>query len=247
VARLVQALQQHPSAQAAYTGVAMVDADKRPTGNVFDHPFDAVRQMAGNLTPIHAVLFNASLVKAGCRFDETLDRYEDWDFWLQLARHTVFVHLPGVSAVYRIHDSSGVHEDVAQASLALYQKWQGQWGPREIGELMRRVWSHSDLELQLNSAEERRRLAEGQSRDALAAMSTMDTLVRQLEQRLEQRLAEQANNLLALTQQLAQQTARADRAQAETQALLGSTSWQVTGPLRWIVGVVHAALRAFRR
>lgn len=244
IARLVQALQQHPSARAAYTGVALVDADNRPLGQTFDLPFDAVRQMAGNLTPIHAVLFDASLVAAGCRFDEALDRYEDWDFWLQLARHTVFVHLPGVSAVYRIHDSSGVHEDVAQASLQLYAKWQGQWGPREIGELMRRVWSHAELETQLNTAEERRRQAEQKGHETLAAMAALS---QQLEQRLELRLAEQAENLRALNQQLAQQSAHAEQLHAQYQALLNSTSWQVTLPLRWIIDLAHAALRPFRR
>lgn len=244
IARLVQALQQHPSARAAYTGVALVDADNRPLGQTFDLPFDAVRQMAGNLTPIHAVLFDASLVAAGCRFDEALDRYEDWDFWLQLARHTVFVHLPGVSAVYRIHDSSGVHEDVAQASLQLYAKWQGQWGPREIGELMRRVWSHAELETQLNTADERRRQAEQKGHETLAAMAALS---QQLEQRLELRLAEQAENLRALNQQLAQQSAHAEQLHAQYQALLNSTSWQVTLPLRWIIDLAHAALRPFRR
>lgn len=244
IARLVQALQQHPSARAAYTGVALVDADNRPLGQTFDLPFDAVRQRAGNLTPIHAVLFDASLVAAGCRFDEALDRYEDWDFWLQLAKHTVFVHLPGVSAVYRIHDSSGVHEDVAQASLQLYAKWQGQWGPREIGELMRRVWSHAELETQLSTAEERRRQAEHSSHETLAAMAALS---QQLEQRLELRLAEQADNLRSLAQQLAQQSERADQAHAQNQALLNSTSWQVTLPLRWIIDLAHAALRPFRR
>jgi len=244
IARLVQALHQHPSARAAYTGVALVDADNRPLGQTFDLPFDAVRQMAGNLTPIHAVLFDASLVAAGCRFDEALDRYEDWDFWLQLARHTVFVHLPGVSAVYRIHDSSGVHEDVAQASLQLYAKWQGQWGPREIGELMRRVWSHAELETQLNTAEERRRQAEQKGHETLAAMAALS---QQLEQRLELRLAEQAENLRALNQQLGQQSAHAEQLHAQHQALLNSTSWQVTLPLRWIIDLAHAALRPFRR
>jgi len=244
IARLVQALQQHPSARAAYTGVALVDAENRPLGQTFDLPFDAVRQMAGNLTPIHAVLFDAGLVAAGCRFDEALDRYEDWDFWLQLARHTVFVHLPGVSAVYRIHDSSGVHEDVAQASLQLYAKWQGHWGPREIGELMRRVWSHAELETQLNTAEERRRLAEQSGRETLAAMAALS---QQLEQRLELRLSEQAENLRALSQQLAEQSARTEAAHAQNRALLNSTSWQVTLPLRWIIDLAHAALRPFRR
>ena len=244
IARLVATLQAHPSAQAAYTGVALVDLDNHPSGNVFDYPFDAVRQMAGNLTPIHAVLFDASLVHQGhCRFDETLDRYEDWDFWLQMARRTAFVHLPGVSAAYRIHESSGVHVDAPQSSLRLYEKWQGQWGPREIGELMRRVWSHDEVETKLNTSEERRRLAEQNSQAALAAMAIM---TQQIELRLEQRLEQQAASLNTLAAELSQQTARADHAHQDYLAVLGSTSWQVTQPLRWL-GAMASRLAGRRR
>lgn len=165
VERLVATLQAHPGALAAYTGVAMVDADGRPLGQVFDMPFDSVRQLSGNLTPIHAVLFDRALLQRGCRFDESLDRYEDWDFWLQVAQHTVFVHLPGVSAAYRIHQSSGVHEDAGASALSsarIYAKWQQQVSRAGIEELMRRVWVSNDLAGQLAAKEQQR----AQARDA---------------------------------------------------------------------------------
>jgi hypothetical protein len=157
VSRLVATLQAHPQAGAAYAGVAMVAADGKPLGQIFDVPFDAVRQLAGNLTPIHAVLFRSSLRERGCRFDESLDRYEDWDFWLQMAAHTPFVHLPGVSAVYRIHDSSGVHDEVgtnAAPSLRVYRKWQDAWSADQLADIMSRVWKTAELELQLNQAQQ---------------------------------------------------------------------------------------------
>ena len=116
VGRLAKTLTQLPEHGAAYTGVALVDADGKPIGQVFDLPFDAVRLTAGNLMPIHAVMFRASLRRQGLAFDETLDLYEDWDFWNRLARLTVMAHLPGVSAVYRVHESSGVHQDSICAS-----------------------------------------------------------------------------------------------------------------------------------
>ena len=156
IARLVQVLQTHPQAQAAYAGVALVDLQGRPMGQVFDLPFDAVRQLSGNLTPIHAVLFSAALRDQGCRFDEALDRYEDWDFWIQVARHTVPVHVDGVSAVYRIHDSSGVHDDAGAASASsrrVQHKWLQQSSPQQLGELMQRVWSQAELAQRLSSAE----------------------------------------------------------------------------------------------
>ena len=160
VARLVQVFANQPHALTVYTGISLVDIEGKPLGQTFDLPYDAIRQMAGNLMPIHAVLFSAKVLKQGCRFDESLDRYEDWDFWLQLSRLAPMVHLPGVSGAYRIHESSGVHSDAGAAgaaSGAMYQKWETHWTREQIGQIMHRVWSHPELETSL--AITRQRLA----------------------------------------------------------------------------------------
>lgn len=280
IERLVAVLQQHPDARAAYTGIAMVDSAGRPHGQAFDTAFDAVRQLAGNLTPIHAVLFDARLVAAGgCRFDETLDRYEDWDFWIQLARQTVFVHLPGVSGIYRIHDSSGVHAESgpqAEASRRVYASWQARWTPQQLSAIMQRVWSYTELHTeheqtrqQLQATEAAR--AEGDHSVALLTQElhlqrqAQQVLAQAMEaargelqalrlttqaqadaaQRLSQTLAEQQQLLAGQQQQLAgqqqtlqQQSHRIESLQHERAALLGSTSWRVTAPLRWLAGLV---------
>lgn len=149
IARLVRCVALRPGALAAYTGIALVDAMGQPIGQTFDLPFDHTRLRAGNLTPIHAVLFNRQLVLQGCRFDEALDRYEDWDFWLQVSEQTVMAHMPGVSAVYQIHDSSGVHEESgprAPSTQAVYEKWSPRWSEETWANLMERNWAFPDLE-----------------------------------------------------------------------------------------------------
>ncbi len=173
IARLVAAVQAHPQALAAYAGVAMVDADGTPQGQAFDLPFDAVRLMSGNLMPIHAVLFGRRLLALGCRFDEALDRYEDWDFWQQVAKRTVPVHVPGVSAVYRIHGSSGVHEDVGAQGLsshAIHAKWLRDSTPQQLGELMRRVWAYDVTVQRLALVEEVAAARERALADAVQAV-----------------------------------------------------------------------------
>ena len=69
---------------------------------------------------------------------------------------TVPVHVPGVSAVYRIHASSGVHDD-AGAQSASSQRVQWKWllraSPAQLGALMQRVWSHDEVVQRLGSAE----------------------------------------------------------------------------------------------
>lgn len=165
IARLAGVLAAQPQTLAAYTGIALVDADNRPLGQAFDLPFDAVRLQAGNLTPIHAVLFRAQALQRGLRFDETLDRYEDWDFWLQLAKQSNFAHLPGISAVYRVHQSSGVHDDAGTDSAStrvIHQKWQAALSDADGQSLMQRVWACNTLDESLQQARAELALAQSQ-------------------------------------------------------------------------------------
>jgi Glycosyl transferase family 2 len=148
--RLVTLLCALPHTLAAYTGVELVDAQGHPMGHL-DHPFDRIRLQSGNLMPIHAVLFHRSLVEQGCRFDENLDLFEDWDFWLQVAAKTSFAHLPESSAVYRVHDSSGVHvksDQRDQAQNTLTRKWLQEHNSEQLIALLRRVWLANDFERQ---------------------------------------------------------------------------------------------------
>jgi LmbE family N-acetylglucosaminyl deacetylase len=176
VARLVQALRAHPEVGAAYSGVALIGPEGQPLGQALDLPFDGIRQLAGNLTPIHALVFRRRLLEFGCRFDESLELLEDWDFWLQIARHTSFAHVPGVSAIYRIHPSSGVHADPGPAgepSALIYRKWEGTWTPGQRAALMERVWSHADLECRLTDAQRIHHELQRRHVDLEAAMRRM--------------------------------------------------------------------------
>lgn len=126
LSRLVAALQAHPQAIAAFADVEM-GADS-PAGwqplHRFEAGFDPTRLLFENYLPIHAVLFR----RGPQRLDEAFDLFEDWDFWLQLSTASRFVHVPGVSALYRVHGKaqSNVFSDSAAsraARAALFEKW----------------------------------------------------------------------------------------------------------------------------
>lgn len=249
IARLVRVLIHQPHALAAYTGIAKVDETGHPLGQSFDLPFDATRLMTGNLMPIHAVLFSAKVLDQGCRFDETIDHYEDWDFWLQLAKLAPMVHLPGVSGVYRIHTSSGVHANAGpgdEATSLIYQKWDADWTPQKIGSMMQRAWlypelssSITDLEtrllLAIDQAEDAKRNAENAQRDAVdarlaATEARQDAADAKQDQAHSQMLA--SENALLLELQL-QRVMQLEGTIAEMQ---GSQSWRMTQPWRWLSG-----------
>ena len=104
---------------------------------VFNQPFDRTRLFVENYLPIHACLFRRRLLQRGCLFDENLDTYEDWDFWVQLARQTDFQFLDHIGAVYRIGQASGfgvtgTNDKVDFALRAFFQKWRKKWTEDEL-------------------------------------------------------------------------------------------------------------------
>jgi O-antigen biosynthesis protein len=258
--RLVTLLCALPYTLAAYTGVELVDTQGHPMGYL-DHPFDRIRLQSGNLMPIHAVLFHRSLVEQGCRFDENLDLFEDWDFWLQVAAKTSFAHLPESSAVYRIHDSSGVHvknDQRDRAQNALTRKWLQEHNSEQLLALLRRVWLANDFERQcqqlsaeLAAQSEQLSMLQHQlalsqqsehlQRDILKLVNEQQRSLAQTNRRYQaallvvDKLRQQHADLINEKVSLIQQTNTAAAAAAEQiRSMQSSKSWKVTAPLRWL-------------
>ena len=76
-------------------------------------------------------LFSRELVSRGCRFDESLDILQDWDFFIQCAQHTHFHFEPRQTFEWRAEagDSgagAGVNQDDARFAAfrdRIYAKW----------------------------------------------------------------------------------------------------------------------------
>lgn len=128
---LVAALQAQHEMAVVYAGVRCIDRcdPEHKISRVFGAPLECPAQLlAGNFIPIHAPLFPRHLLEFA-RFDESLQTYEDWDFWLQLTQHAKFVYTEQVSATYFTGGTSGVSpqapdwEAVRLAMRALYAKW----------------------------------------------------------------------------------------------------------------------------
>lgn len=233
IARLAATLRAHPLAPAVYTGISLVDALGAPLGQAFDMPYDSVQQLAGNLSPIHAVLFRVSVVTQGCGFDESLDRYEDWDFWLQLSRLGTMVHLPGVSAVYRIHDSSGVHQDagpLGTSAQVVYEKWRSQWSSAELGAMMQRVWSFAEQETELH----RHQLLVQEQANVMAEQANVMAEQAAHIGHQDHTIAAQSHQNDTLVASMAKQSMDLAIVRDELRVTVNSRSWRLTRPLRWL-------------
>jgi glycosyltransferase involved in cell wall biosynthesis len=116
---------------AAYSQTRLMAANGEAE-RLMGGPFDRLALFRSNYLAIHAVLFNRALVTQGCRFDESLAMFEDWDFWLQVAMRTPLAFSGRPTALYYAGDGesgagSGGNLD-REAVLAqrehLMRKWQ---------------------------------------------------------------------------------------------------------------------------
>jgi len=209
IQKLVKHLHGQNLYKAAYTGVIFVDQSGKPMGQAFDLPYDPARLLSGNIMPIHAVLFSRELIAQGCIFNNSIDHYEDWDFWIQVGRITLFAHIPGISAAYRIHDSSGIHaESVKNTSLMgnIHKKWINQLQPSELSDFLARVWSMESLETEMVSQKK--------------TNQNLQEIINMLEIKI-------SENIVALEQ-----------VRGLLNSALSSTSWRITSPLRAMNGFI---------
>ncbi len=83
---------------------------------------------------MHPPLFSRRLIELGCRFDEQFTLLEDWDFFLQCAEYTDFLHVPVASAHYDPHSGTsgggiGVNRDEARIRPYV-DRLTAKWGKR---------------------------------------------------------------------------------------------------------------------
>ena len=147
IQNLMQFLLGQTEIRAAYSSTQKTDRQGTLLDDIFDKDFDPLFLMRDNYIPIHAMLFDSNLLDHGCRFDESFDIYEDWDFWLQLSQHTQFKHIPQVTAFYR----EGGEFEAAMVSpqlrydneslmgktrISLFDKWLPYWNGAKVNQIL---------------------------------------------------------------------------------------------------------------
>lgn len=98
----------------------------------YNEPYDPSFLVYANYIPIHAVTFSRRFVDIGCRFDESLEFFEDWDFWIQLSRLTKFYRDTRITATYHMVGDSAAspHMHKVMDHTALMNKVRAKWFPK---------------------------------------------------------------------------------------------------------------------
>jgi len=79
----------------------------------------------GMITP----LMRREVYQAAGGFDESMERGEDYDFWLRCSRHARIQGFSAVMAIYRIHPASAMHKMIERNHLAeLLERARERWG-----------------------------------------------------------------------------------------------------------------------
>ena len=146
--------------RVVYSGAQCINERGEIYDRVFNETYDLELMLVGSYIPNHTILFSKELVEHGCRFDESLDFYEDWDFLVQLSRHCEFSHVDRVSVRYRVTESSGIgvqpsrliNEDDHLARF--FNKWKSLWTDEELCELMNRARRYVGMATELEKVRE---------------------------------------------------------------------------------------------
>lgn len=131
VALLVRRILEPDHPDLVYAGLWLVDRYHRLTRRQCN-PFNPLTYQFFSLIPVISVLFHRRVIDLGCRFDESLEICEDWDFWLQLAPHMRIERIEVPTQYYFIEAgtsgcSIGLNADPARTahySKRVYQRWQ---------------------------------------------------------------------------------------------------------------------------
>ncbi|MCZ2291264.1 MAG: glycosyltransferase [Burkholderiales bacterium] len=263
---LTQALATHPQHRCAYTNTRVEFYENGKLASTYEQrePFDRYRLWGRNFLPIHCVLFERSLLAGGCRIDENLEVYEDWDFWSQLSRHTDFLHVDRTTCCYRNFGHSGLgaspDEEVVRQGMARYfDKWRSRWSGAELHrviECREALIQAREQELQRTQQElaaqveqtdlarqqiDQARHAHEQERAAWqAAAAAQEGLLQQARQQV----VDLSDELRQLQGDHARTHAQLQVARGDLQAVLGSRSWRLMAPYRGAGQLVDHARRA---
>ena len=146
ISQLVNSILSNPGYGVVYSGTKVLDErsgqDNKGAELVFSREYHPTLLLVTNYIPNNSVLVSRDIINLGCRFDENMNVYEDWDFLITLSCHTNFLHTGCITSIYRITNSSGigVHPDnlIEQRKILtrFFEKWKLLWSDDQFLDIL---------------------------------------------------------------------------------------------------------------
>ena len=265
ISLLLATLLEHPQAWVAYCGTELRDfKGARLAIDPMNVPFDAGRLRSGNYIPLNAILFSKEVIAKGARFDEGLDVYEDWDFLLQIAEWTAFIHVDRIAAYYRAAGNSGVglladNAKKQAARVRIFEKWKHVWSGAQIEEMVTalsgatlQAISSAQFQLRVSSEQHKSAVDEIQSQlmksERLLLQNNADM------QDLQNSYQTQGEALLNLHEkcklletQVSILEGQIHQKNGQLFDVLNSTSWKISKPVRMVGHALKVSKLAVRK
>lgn len=252
IATLVAALQSHTSTKCAYAGVKVeyYENDRLETFTEFNEPFDRFRLWGRNFIPIHAMLFEKSLVGADqCHFDETLEVFEDWDFWIQLSQCSQIIHVNKITAIYRNFGRSnlGYKQDenfVREARSKIYEKWKKIFSGTQLEDLIQyRENAIINLRAQVVSSEQLIASLQDRIQQEALSYAQREQLSQQAISNSSRTIHDLNKTIHDLNKTIHDLNKTIHDLSKTVDDIFHSTSWRMTAPLRFFVRIARGRYR----
>ena len=174
IENLVHELQSSPTSIAVYSTTQRTTPSGELLEEFFARDFDIAFLRRDNFMPIHSVLFRSQALAAGCRVDESLDIYEDWDFWLQVAALGSIHHIDKITAFYRAGGDSETAVKTEQEKYdtqSLSSMWRekvlAKWAPTWSAAELNAVFGTFDVSAEIEDLRKHLRLSQKEYQAAL--------------------------------------------------------------------------------
>jgi len=191
---------------------------------LFAQPFDRELLLCCNYIPFNAIICHRSVFDAVGLLDETLPLFEDWDFLLRASERYEFKYIPELIAEYRTFYSSTISGNrfSQEHNVELQDRIWGRHWDKITPTVLRK---YTDYLVHLNVA--------GMERQQYTFKDDLTGLKGQLESARHQ--VEKLSDELAERKRQIEDFQTAHRETEDLlQRVLGSVSWRITAPLRFI-------------
>jgi glycosyltransferase involved in cell wall biosynthesis/LmbE family N-acetylglucosaminyl deacetylase len=219
---------------------------------LFAQPFDKELLLCCNYIPFNAIICHRSVFDAVGLLDETLSLFEDWDFFLRASERYEFKYIPELIAEYRTFYSSTISGNrfSHEHNMELQDRIWGRHWDKITPTVLRK---YTDYLVHLNVAGMERQLytlkgeltdIKGQLELAHHQIHEQSSIQKELQLSFENHrkdlsmrdalLRDNEAQIEKLSKELAEMTAAHRETEDLLQRILGSVSWRITAPLRFV-------------